>query len=153
MLCFTHPNIYIFFSIPGFYPCEQSHWWKHRILYLEPGSSGTRSLLRTCHHLLQASFYQRLDVYMQQHINIAFIFRKLILDTSYDVKPVQMNLLGDGYKEMAVMGSGSSSEGDSKVWMVLCVIVLQIRPNLTICRNLTWSFTIIWRTGAVVASL
>ena len=52
---------------------------------------------------------------MQQHINIAFIFRKLILDTSYDVKPVQMNLLGDGYKEMAVMGSGSSSEGDSKV--------------------------------------
>ena len=47
--------------------------------------------------------------------NISFIFRKLILDTSYDVKPVQMNLLGDGYKEMAVMGSGSSSEGDSKV--------------------------------------
>jgi len=42
-------------------------------------------------------------------------YRKLILDTSYDVKPVQMNLLGDGYKEMAVMGSGSSSEGDSKV--------------------------------------
>ena len=52
---------------------------------------------------------------MQYYSNIALIFRKLILDTSYDVKPVQMNLLGDGYKEMAVMGSGSSSEGDSKV--------------------------------------
>ena len=55
------------------------------------------------------------DLGFDIHSNIAYIFRKLILDTSYDVKPVQMNLLGDGYKEMAVMGSGSSSEGDSKV--------------------------------------
>ena len=130
----TYSNICNFFSIPDFYPCEQSHRWKHRILHLQPGSSGTQSLLRTCHHLLQVSFYERLGVcYTQSH---RFIFRKLILDTSYDVKPVQMNLLGDGYKEMAVMGSGSSSEGDSKVWMVLCIIILLIRPNFTICRSI-----------------
>ena len=88
--------------------------------------------------------------------NPAYIFRKLILDTSYDVKPVQMNLLGDGYKEMAVMGSGSSSEGDSKVWMVLCSLHYYItNPSklYNLSYNLTWSFTIIWRTGSRFVAL